>query len=154
MHRASCMSPRAPLDINVLNSWIGTPKTDSKAARGAYPTSPPHHKKEDAFAMRAKIMVDWLLLLAMVAPTPAPAFAANIEHGKTLVEQHCTRCHDTGVYSRPDRRVGSLEALKNQVKRCELSQSLQWPQSNIDDVVAYLDATFYKFGDASDRVQK
>jgi cytochrome c553 len=104
--------------------------------------------------MRAKIMVDWLLLLALVAPTPAPAFAANIEHGKTLVEQHCTRCHDTGVYSRPDRRVGSPEALKNQVKRCELSQSLQWSQPNIDDVVAYLDAAFYKFGGASDRVQK
>jgi cytochrome c553 len=104
--------------------------------------------------MRAKIMVGWLLLLAMVAPTAAPAFAANIEHGKTLVEQHCTRCHDTGVYSRPDRRIGSLDALKNQVKRCELSQSLHWPQPNIDDVVAYLDAAFYKFGGASDRVQK
>ena len=104
--------------------------------------------------MRAKVMGHSLLLLSMVAPTPAPAFAADIEHGKTLVEQHCTRCHDTGVYSRSDRRIGSLEALKNQVKRCELSQSLQWPQPNIDDVVAYLDATFYKFGGASDRVPK
>ena len=104
--------------------------------------------------MRAKVMVDSLLLLAMVVPTPAPAFAANIEHGKTLVEQHCTRCHDTGVYSRPDRRIGSLEALKNQVKRCELSQSLQWPPPNIDDVVAYLDATFYKFGGASSGAPK
>lgn len=104
--------------------------------------------------MRAKVMVDSLLLLAMVAPTPAPTFAADIEHGKTLVEQHCTRCHDTSVYSRSDRRIGSLEALKNQVKRCELSQSLQWPQPNIDDVVAYLDAIFYKFGGAPDRVPK
>ena len=99
--------------------------------------------------MRAKVMVDSLLLLAMVAPTPAPAFAANIGHGKTLVEQHCTRCHDTRVYTRPDRRIGSLDALKNQVKRCEQSQSLHWPQPAVDDVVAYLDATFYKFGGAT-----
>ena len=104
--------------------------------------------------MRAKVMVDSMLLLAMAVLTSAPAFAANIEHGKTLVEQDCTRCHDTRVYIRPDRRIGSLEALKSQVKRCELSQSLQWPQPNIDDVVAYLDATFYKFGGASGRVQK
>ena len=104
--------------------------------------------------MEARVMVYSLLLLVIVVPIPAPAFTANIEHGKTLVQQHCTRCHDTDVYSRPDRRIGSLEALKNQVKRCELSQSLQWPPPNIDDVVAYLDATFYKFGGASDRVQK
>ena len=52
-----------------------------------------------------------------VPPGTVSGVMANIEHGKTLVEQHCTRCHDTGVYSRPDRRVGSLEALKNQVKR-------------------------------------
>ena len=95
-----------------------------------------------------------LLLTAMVITAPAPALAANIEHGKILLEQHCTRCHDTRVYTRPGRRIGSLEALKNQVKRCELSQSLQWPQPDIDDVVAYLDATFYKFAGAAGAAQK
>ena len=104
--------------------------------------------------MKARVMVYARLLLAMVMTTPAAALAASIEHGKTLVEQHCTRCHDTRVYSRPDRRIGSLDALKNQVKRCEQSQSLQWPQPDIDDVVAYLDATFYNFGAASGGVQK
>jgi mono/diheme cytochrome c family protein len=99
--------------------------------------------------MEARVMVYSLFLLAASTPASAPASVANVDHGKTLVEQHCTRCHDTRVYTRPDRRIGSLEALKNQVKRCELSQSLQWPQTNIDDVVAYLDATFYKFGGAS-----
>ena len=80
---------------------------------------------EDWSAMRARVMVYSLLLLAIFMTTPAPAFAANIEHGKILLEQHCTRCHDTRVYTRPDRRIGSLETLKNQVKRCELSQSLK-----------------------------
>ncbi len=80
--------------------------------------------------------------------------AANIEHGKTLLDQNCTRCHDTRVFTRPDRRIGSLEALKNQVKRCELGQSYNWPQPDIDDVVAYLDATFYKFAGATGGTQK
>ena len=108
------------------------------------------HNKEDQFATRAGVIVYSLLLLAMFMTTPAPAFAANIEHGKILYEQYCTRCHDTRVHTRPDRRIGSLEALKNQVKRCELNVgSLNWPQPDFDDVVAYLNTTFYKFGDAT-----
>lgn len=82
------------------------------------------------------------------------ALAANIEHGKMLYEQNCTRCHDTHVHSRPDRRIGSLEALGNQVKRCEQGQTYGWPQSDIDDVVAYLDKTFYKFGGATGEPKK
>ena len=109
---------------------------------------------EDRSAMSTQGMIYSLLLLAMVVTTPAPALAANIEHGKILYEQHCTRCHDTRVHTRPDRRIGSVEALKNQVKRCELNQSLKWPQPDIDDVVAYLDATFYKFAGAAGAAQK
>ena len=104
--------------------------------------------------MRAQVTVCSLLLLATSLTTPAPAFADNIEHGKILYEQHCTRCHDTRVHTRPNRRIGSLEALKNQVERCELSQSLKWPQPDVDDVVAYLDTTFYKFGGTAGRAQK
>ena len=104
--------------------------------------------------MRARVMVYSQLLLAIFMTTPAPAFAANIEHGETLLDQHCTRCHDTHLFTRPDRRIGSLDALKNQVKRCELSQSLNWPQPDVDDVVAYLNATFYKFGGATNAAQK
>jgi hypothetical protein len=99
-------------------------------------------------------MVYALLFLAMFMATSAPALAASIEHGKILLEQHCTRCHDTRVYTRPDRRIGSLEALKNQVKRCELNQSLKWPKADVDDVVAYLAASFYKFGGTASGAQK
>jgi len=99
-------------------------------------------------------MVYSLLLLAMAVPTPAPALAANVEHGKTLVEQHCTRCHDSRVFTRPNHRIDSLEALKNQVKRCELIASVHWPPADADDVAAYLDTTFYKFGGATGAAQK
>jgi len=104
--------------------------------------------------MRARVTVYSPLLLAMFMATSAPALAASIEHGKILYEQHCTGCHDTRVHTRPDRRISSLEALKKQVKRCELNQSLNWPQQDIGDVVAYLDATFYKFGGAAGTAHK
>ncbi len=106
--------------------------------------------KEDQSAGTAGVMVYSLLLLAMIVTiivtAPAPASAANIGHGKFLYEQHCTRCHDTRVHTRPDRRIGSLEALQSQVQRCEHNASVNWPQQDVDDVVGYLDANFYKFG--------
>jgi len=90
----------------------------------------------------------------MVITASAPAPAASIEHGKLLYEQHCTRCHDSRMFTCPNRQIGSLEALKNQVKRCETNESLLWPQPDVDDVVAYLDAAFYKFGAATDAPRK
>ncbi len=94
-----------------------------------------------------RVMVHLMLLLAAVISTPSSA--ATIEHGKILVEQHCTTCHDSRVFTRPDHKIRSLEALKNQVESCEARQTLEWPQSDVDDVIAYLDATFYKFGSAT-----
>jgi mono/diheme cytochrome c family protein len=112
------------------------------------------HSQEDQFAMRAGVIVYSLLLIAMIMTAPAPAFAANIEHGKMLYEQHCTRCHDTRVHTRPDRRIGSLEALQRQVNRCEHNASVNWPQQDVDDVVGYLNDTFYKFGGATEGAEK
>jgi mono/diheme cytochrome c family protein len=97
-------------------------------------------------------MVYSLLLLPM--SMTAPALAANIEHGKTLVEQNCTRCHDSRVFTRPDHKIRSLDALKAQVERCESNVPVDWPQQDYDDVVAYLDATFYKFGGGAGAAQK
>ncbi len=71
-----------------------------------------------------------------------------------LVQGHCAKCHDSRVFTRPDHKIRSLEALKNQVERCELNASVDWPQQDFDDVVAYLDATFYKFGGATGTAQK
>ena len=84
---------------------------------------------------------------------PASVFAVDIEHGKKLYAQYCTRCHDTSVHTRAGRKMNSLEALKNQVERCEVMRSAEWPQPDIDDVVAYLNATFYKFGGDTAGVQ-
>ncbi len=39
----------------------------------------------------------------------------------------------------------SLAGLKKQVQRCELSQGLKWFDEDVDDVVNYLNTTYYKF---------
>ena len=70
---------------------------------------------------------------------------ADAEHGQQLHDEHCMKCHDTGVYTRENRRVTNQDALVKQVKRCELNLGLQWFDSDTDDVAQYLNQSFYKF---------
>ena len=75
--------------------------------------------------------------------TTASLPAADLDNGKALVEANCTKCHDARVYTRPDRRVTTLEGLTAQVRRCELSLGLKWFDDDIGDVAAYLNENYY-----------
>ncbi len=81
------------------------------------------------------------LLLALTASNTR----ADIDHGKKLHDEQCTECHDSSVYTRENHFVASREALLKQVNRCELNVGAQWFKEDVDDVVEYLDKTFYKF---------
>ena len=81
-----------------------------------------------------------------------PVLASDINRGKSLHDDSCIECHvsiqggdGSGIYTRPDRRIDSLPALSSQVNRCKDSMGVSWPQDQIDDVVAYLNKTYYKF---------
>ncbi|HAJ91532.1 MAG TPA: green heme protein [Gammaproteobacteria bacterium] len=71
--------------------------------------------------------------------------AIDINHGKTLQQQNCMRCHDDNVYTREERRVTTLDALKHQVERCETNLNLTWFPEDVDAVTEYLNTSFYKF---------
>lgn len=78
--------------------------------------------------------------------------ADAIERGRELHMENCISCHasmmggdGTSIYTRPDRRIESLEALTTQVKRCKTSLGVPWPEHQINDVITYLNSTFYKF---------
>jgi mono/diheme cytochrome c family protein len=73
------------------------------------------------------------------------AAAADAEHGKALHDQFCTKCHGSGVYTREDRFVRDMQGLDKQVRRCHLSAGAQWSDEDINDVVAYLNSTYYHF---------
>lgn len=79
------------------------------------------------------------------------SYAANAAHGKDLHDANCMSCHRSlmggepnKIYTRSDRRVNSIKGLQNQVERCKTSVGVPWPQDQIDDVVEYLNQTFYK----------
>jgi len=79
----------------------------------------------------------------------APALAAD---GRALHDENCLSCHAslTGgdpntLYTRPDHKVTSLDGLRKQVHRCELSLGLTWFDVEVDAVTEYLNRNFYKF---------
>lgn len=77
--------------------------------------------------------------------------AANPAHGKDLHDANCLSCHASlmggdpnVIYTRSDRRVNTIEGLKNQVTRCKTTVGVPWPEDQIQDVVEYLNSNFYK----------
>lgn len=88
--------------------------------------------------------------------TTGLAHAGDPERGRELHRENCIQCHasmkggiygadGTGIYVRENRRIDSLEMLYKQVRRCKTSLGVPWPESQIEDVVTYLNQNFYKF---------
>jgi hypothetical protein len=78
--------------------------------------------------------------------------SADVANGKTLHNANCIQCHvsmkggdGSGIYTRSDRRVKDLAGLSKQVNRCTSSLGLLWKDKEHQDVVDYLNSTFYKF---------
>jgi len=92
--------------------------------------------------MRGRILT---ILLAFLWLSGTPALAADLARGKKLHDANCMNCHTPGVYTRPDRRIDSLEALNRQVQRCETALGAKWPADDVADVVHYLNKHYYKF---------
>lgn len=94
-----------------------------------------------------------VLITALLLATSSQSLASgDVDRGRELHNENCISCHanmlggdGTGIYTRPDRKIESYAALKNQVKRCKTALGAEWPEHQADDVVAYLNETFYKF---------
>lgn len=80
-------------------------------------------------------------LLALASSVSADDFDAASYH-----DAQCVRCHDTGVYTRENRRVGSLPALEVQVARCDANLGTALFPEDLSSLVGHLNTSFYKFG--------
>ena len=67
------------------------------------------------------------------------------EHGGTVHDQHCNKCHTDKVYTRDNRFVKSLDALTKQVVRCKNNTGAPWYDQDTEAVVHFLNEKYYKF---------
>ena len=71
-----------------------------------------------------------------------PGDAAN---GKRLHAGGCLACHDSRVYTRPDRKLKTVEGLMGQVRMCNQQLNTNLSREQLNDIVKYLNESFYKF---------
>ena len=81
----------------------------------------------------------------VVIDTAVSAPAGDLASGKKLHSTYCVECHDSKVYTRPNRRVKSLEGLIGQVKTCSRLPKDQLSPAQVNDIIVYLNDTYYHF---------
>ena len=83
-----------------------------------------------------------IIVVAIAALASASVWAAD---GKALIDRYCTGCHANEVYTRPDRKIRSLDTLRLQVLRCNAMTKSGLTDEDIAAIVDYLNTSFYKF---------
>lgn len=82
------------------------------------------------------------IILSATAQAAMPASNAD---GKQIHDAHCTGCHDTGVYTRQNRSVKSLDGLKQQLAACTHMAKQNFSPAQTQSLIEYLDQNFYHF---------
>jgi hypothetical protein len=85
------------------------------------------------------------LLSVLLVPSAHAALPGDSAEGEQLVAANCTSCHDTRVFSRPDHKILSLDALRGQLASCGHGAKKEFSAAQTDSIVKYLNERFYRF---------
>jgi len=75
---------------------------------------------------------------------PIGVSLADVNAGK-IYKDRCTACHGDSVYTRPDRKVSSLEALSAQVNACGHGSGKPLNAEERNAMIHYLNKKYYRF---------
>lgn len=93
--------------------------------------------------MRAYLLMSLVLFVTVLQG--APAQTALSTDPQSLIDKSCVRCHGSEVYTRADRKVKTLEGLRQQIRRCSQMLGVSWFDEEIDAVAAHLNQLYYRF---------
>jgi hypothetical protein len=83
--------------------------------------------------------------MILLMPTAHAALPGDSADGKRLHDAKCMGCHDTGIYTRKDRIVRSLDALKQQFESCSHMAGKEFSAVETQNIIKYLNDQFYQF---------
>ena len=85
------------------------------------------------------------LLILLMPSAYAAALPGDSAEGKRLLDANCMGCHDTGIYIRKDRLVGSLNALQKRLGDCSHMAKKEFSATETQNIIKYLNDQFYQF---------
>ena len=85
------------------------------------------------------------LLIVLMPSTYAAELPGDSADGKRLHDANCMGCHDTGIYTRKDHLVRSLDALKKQLSGCSHIANKEFSVIETQNIIKYLTDEFYQF---------
>ena len=85
------------------------------------------------------------ILILLTPSVYAASLPGDSSEGKRLLESNCLKCHQTDVFTRKDRRVQSLDGLKEQLVTCSHAAKKEFSASELQDLLKYLNDQFYHF---------
>lgn len=85
------------------------------------------------------------VLAGLLVPVAYAALSGDGVAGQRLHQASCTGCHDSSVYTRPDHKIRSLDALEHQVEGCGHAAKKDFSPAEIQNLVKYLNDGFYHF---------
>ncbi len=86
------------------------------------------------------------LAIALITFAGTSFGAGDAGNGEKLfAASECLSCHGTEVFIAEDRQINDLKALEAQVRMCDSKLNTNWFDTEIHDVVSYLNRQYYKF---------
>ena len=82
---------------------------------------------------------------ATVAQAQTAMLPGNATNGRTLHDANCSSCHDTGLYTRKNRKIATVEGLIGQVNGCNKQLGKNFSRDQVNDIVLHLNEAYYKF---------
>jgi mono/diheme cytochrome c family protein len=102
--------------------------------------------------MNRYLPIAFCAVTILALPARGAMLLGDANAGKQLVKQHCMACHvaqfggdGSKIYTRKDHKVKSTEGLLAQVERCNQNVGTHFNEKQINDIVKYLNDTYYKF---------
>ncbi len=85
------------------------------------------------------------LFVLLVSSAYAASLPGDSANGKRLLDANCMACHQADIFTRKDRQVQSLDALKQQLVACSHAAKKDFSASEMQDLLKYLNDQFYHF---------
>jgi len=77
--------------------------------------------------------------------TAKTALTEQLAEGKELNTDNCTKCHNTSVYTKEDRKVQTLKVLTKRVKGCNTKTGAGLDDEELEALTLFLNTEYYKF---------